>query len=127
MITDKLAGVKQPQAEATDLAGVVRVDLVELFEELGSPLQPMIRVPLSVMVRESSSSVDFARKGDFASLRGELDGVVEEGVDGKGNAAAVDPDGGQLPASLLCRINSFWDAAERFSASTLMAISLRSS
>lgn len=35
MITDELTGVKEPQAKTTDLACVMRVDLIKLLEDLG--------------------------------------------------------------------------------------------
>ena len=35
VITDKLTGVKEPQAKTTDLASAMRVDLIKLLEDLG--------------------------------------------------------------------------------------------
>ena len=35
VITDKLTGVKESQAKTTDLASVMRVDLIKFLEDLG--------------------------------------------------------------------------------------------
>ncbi len=36
MIADELSGVEKAQAEAANLAGMVRVDLIEFFKDLGN-------------------------------------------------------------------------------------------